>query len=86
VEKTEINRNIILMGTKNRHDRARQVAQADKKLKGPSIQTPKKEPEQGYKQSKLNTIFESDSEDFLKDDILRTVCATVCGTNYAVYF
>ena len=44
VEKTETNGNIILIGTKNRHDKARQMAQADKKLKGPSIQNSEKKP------------------------------------------
>ena len=35
---------------------------------------------------KLDIIFESDSENFLKNDILRIICATVCRINYAVYF
>ena len=86
VRKTEINRIIILMGIKNGHDRTRQVAQTDKKLKDLSIQTPEKEPEQRYRQSELNIIFESDSEDFLKDDILRILYIIIYKTDYAVYF
>ena len=60
--------------------------QPSKKLVGPFIQTPEKEPEQEYRQSELDTIFESDSKDFLKDDILRIICATVCKTDYTIYF
>ena len=36
-KKPEIKKNIILIGTEDRHDRTRQMAQPDKKLKGPSI-------------------------------------------------
>jgi len=46
--------------------------QKDKKLKDSFIQNPEKKPEQKYGQSELDIIFESDSEIFLKDDILRT--------------
>ena len=74
------------MGIKNGHDKTRQMTQADKKLKNSFIQIPEKEPEQKYKQSELNIIFESDSENFLKDDILRIIYVTVCKTDYAVYF
>ena len=34
----------------------------------------------------LDIIFESDSEDFLKNDILRILCATVCGIDYKTHF
>ena len=60
--------------------------QEDKKLKGLFIQTPEKKPEQEYGQSKLNIIFESDSKDFLKDDILRILYIIICKTDYAVHF
>ena len=86
VEKTEINKNIILVGTEDGHDGTRQIAQPDKKLKDPFIQTPEKEPEQGYRQSELDIIFESDSEDFLKNNILRIIYATICATSYETYF
>ena len=56
-----------------------------KKLKGPS-QIPVKEPDLGYIQSELKIIFESDSENSLKNDILRILYITICDTNYAVYF
>ena len=86
IKKTKINRNIILIDIKDGHDKTRQVAQTDKKLENPFIQNSEKEPEQEYGQSELDIIFESDSEDFLKNDILRTVCAIVCGTDYAAHF
>ena len=86
MKKTEINKNIILMGTENGHDRTCQVAQTDKKLENSFTQNSKKEPEQKYEQSELNIIFESDSEDFLKDDILRTIYAIICETDYAAHF
>ena len=57
-----------------------------KKLKGLFIQNPEQEPEQKYKPMELNTIFESDSKDFLKDDILRILCAIIYKTKYAAYF
>ena len=44
-----------------------------KKLEDFFIQNSEKEPEQRYGQSELDIIFESDSEDFLKNDILRTM-------------
>ena len=34
----------------------------------------------------LNIIFESDSEDSLKIDILRTLCAIICVIKYVTYF
>ena len=60
--------------------------QTDKKLEDSFIQNPEKKPEQGYEQSELDIIFESDSEDFLKNDILRIICAIICETDYAAYF
>ena len=60
--------------------------QPNKKLVGFFIQTPEKKPEQGYRQSELDIIFESDSEDFLKDDILRTLYTIICEINYETYF
>ena len=35
---------------------------------------------------KLNTIFELDSEDSLKDDILRNLCTIIYETKYAAHF
>ena len=60
--------------------------QTDKKLKDSSIQNPEKEPEQEYRQSELDIIFESDSEDFLRNGILRILCAIICKTDYATHF
>ena len=60
--------------------------QINKKLKNLFIQNPEKESKQKYGQSELDIIFESDSEDFLKNDILRILCAIICETDYAVYF
>ena len=60
--------------------------QKNKKLKNSFIQNPEKESEQEYRQSELNIIFESDSEDFLKNDILRILYITVYAIKYAAHF
>ena len=86
VGKLKIKKNIILISTEDRHNRTCQVAQPDKKLKDSFIQIPEKEPEQGYRQSELDIIFELDSEDFLEDDILRILYAIVYKINYKTYF
>ena len=76
----------ILISLQNRHDRTCQMAQTDKKLKNPFIQISKKKPEQRYKQSELDIIFESDSEDFLKNNILRILYIIIYKINYVAYF
>ena len=83
---SEIGKNIILINPKNWHNGTRQVAQTDKKLEGLFIQNPEKKPEQEYKQLELDIIFESDSEDFLKDDILRILYAIIYIIKYAAHF
>ena len=58
------------MSPENRHNKTRQMTQTDKKLISSFIQNPEKKTEQKYEQSELDIIFESDSEDFLKNNIL----------------